>query len=62
MLLSWLIFLFAFLAQVLFLKFEDMKLDLPTVVRQLAQFIGVSDLTEEQVDSIARQVHESNSM
>jgi estrone sulfotransferase len=39
-------------SDVLFLKFEDMKEDLPKVIRQTAAFLGKT-LTEEKVDILA---------
>lgn len=40
---------------VLFVYFEDMKKDLPAVVRQVAEFIGVSQLSDEEVASVAHK-------
>jgi hypothetical protein len=40
---------------VLFLKFEAMKRDPPAVVRQIAAFMGVNDLSEAEVAAIAAQ-------
>jgi hypothetical protein len=40
---------------VLFVYFEDMKKDLPAVVREVAQFLGVGTLTEDEVASIAEK-------
>ena len=39
---------------VLFLKYEDMKKDLPTAVAQIAKFIG-QDISKELVDEIAHK-------
>lgn len=38
---------------VLFLYFEDMKRDLPAVVRRVAEFLDVAPLNEEEVASVA---------
>ena len=40
---------------VLFVYFEDMKKDLPAIVRVVAGFLGVSPLTDEEVASIAEK-------
>ena len=37
---------------VLFLKYEDMKKNLSSVVRQIAEFIGCSGVTQETIDEI----------
>lgn len=42
-------------SNILFLKYEDMQHDAAGHVRKIASFIGVTDLTEEQVASIVRQ-------
>ena len=39
---------------ILFLKFEDMKKDLPTAVAAIAKFMGY-DLTQEVIEDIAKQ-------
>ncbi len=39
---------------VLFLYFEDMKQDLPAVVRQVAAFLGVAPLTEAELADVVR--------
>eukprot|EP00042_Codosiga_hollandica_P038121 m.307092 g.307092 ORF g.307092 m.307092 type:complete len:320 (-) comp55311_c0_seq6:83-1042(-) len=38
---------------VLFLKFEEMKVDLKASIRRIAQFIGAGELTDDVVDKIA---------
>ena len=40
---------------VLFVYFEEMKRDLPAVVRQVAAFIGVAPLTDAEVAEVARK-------
>lgn len=40
---------------VLFLCFEDMKKDLPSVIRQVAAFLQVAPLTDEEVAAVARK-------
>ena len=40
---------------ILFLTYEEMKLDLASAVRAIARFIDVTDLTDEQIAVIARQ-------
>jgi hypothetical protein len=40
---------------ILFIKYEDMQADRAGHVRKLAAFIGVTDLTDEQVESIVKQ-------
>ena len=40
---------------ILFLKYEDMKADPAANVRKIAAFIGVDDLTEEQVGLVVSQ-------
>ena len=40
---------------VLFVYFEDMKRDLPAVVREVAQFLGVATLTDEEVASVSEK-------
>jgi len=40
---------------VLFVYFEDMKKDLPAVVRQVAGFIGVTTLSDEEVATISKK-------
>ena len=40
---------------ILFLKYEDMKADPAANVRKIAAFIGVDDLTEEQVGMVVSQ-------
>ena len=44
---------------VLFLKYEDMKKDLPTAVAQIAKFIG-QDISKELVDEIAHKTTFAN--
>jgi hypothetical protein len=40
---------------VLFITFESMKEDLPGTVHRIAQFIGVTDLSEGEVEKIVQQ-------
>jgi hypothetical protein len=40
---------------ILFIKYEDMQRDLTAVIKRVAAFIGVTDLTEAQVESIVQQ-------
>jgi Sulfotransferase domain len=40
---------------VLFVYFEDMKRDLPATVRQVAQFLGLKPLSEEEVRQVAEK-------
>ena len=40
---------------ILFITYESMKADLAGAVRRIAGFIGVTDLTEEEVQSIVHQ-------
>ncbi|MEO6447140.1 MAG: sulfotransferase domain-containing protein [Gemmatimonadaceae bacterium] len=42
-------------SNVLFLFFEDMKKDLPGVVRQVASFLGVAPLTEAEAAEVVRK-------
>ncbi len=40
---------------VLFLTFEDMRRDLPGIVRQVADFLGLAPLTEDEVAAVAHK-------
>ena len=40
---------------VLFVYFEDMKKDLPATIRQVAEFLGVAPLSDEEVASVAHK-------
>jgi len=40
---------------VLFVRFEDMKRDLPGVVRQVAEFLGVRPLTEQEINRVVEK-------
>jgi len=40
---------------VLFIRFEDMKQDLPAVIRQVAVFLGMKPLSDEEVASISEK-------
>ncbi len=42
-------------SNVLFLYFEDMKRDLPAIVRQVADFLRVAPLSDEEVAQVARK-------
>jgi hypothetical protein len=44
-------------ANILFLKYEDMKADTAAVIRQIAAFIGVTDLTEPQGEQPRRTLY-----
>lgn len=38
---------------VLFVRFEDMKQDLPSIIREVAAHLGVQELTDAEIDEIA---------
>ncbi len=40
---------------VLFVRFEDMKDDLPTVIRSVAELLGLEPLTEEEIGRVAHK-------
>ncbi len=40
---------------VLFIQFEDMKRDLPTQIRRVAEFLGVESLEQSEIDAIAHK-------
>ena len=45
---------------VLFLKYEDMKKDLSSVVWQIAEFIGCGGVTQEMIDEILSRTNLEN--